>query len=211
VDDLSRMPSLGIPYVSGVMHSDLSSGVLSNMMLVMDRDGRVVDRYAKTILVPFGEYRPFFVSWLPTISNLKAGDGPKAIDNWAPAICYEIIFSDRLIAGSPEFILNISNDDWFGISRGPHMHLDMARAQAIETGLPVIRAGQSGISAIIDSRGRVLQSLPLGAKGIIDGRVPPAEMTVYRRIGLNGMMLLIVLLSGAILGACALFGKRADS
>ncbi|MDR3208843.1 MAG: apolipoprotein N-acyltransferase [Rickettsiales bacterium] len=208
VNDVVKMPSLGIPYIAGVNYRKLmlkngvynpSYGDLYNKMWLMDKNGNLTDSYAKSTLLPFGEYQP--LPFLPSLGKKTPGDGPKIIQNFVPSICYEIIFSDRLVVGEPEFIVNISDDNWFGASRGPYLHLDMARNQAIETGLPVIRANQSGISAVIDSRGRIVKSLGLYEKGIIDAKVPPAEMTVYRKIGLNKTMLGIILLSGFILVA----------
>jgi apolipoprotein N-acyltransferase len=201
------MPALGTRLVVGSVYYE--DGKLYNAMLLADKDGNVVDKYFKHHLVPFGEYRPFG-DIIPTPGRLASGAGPKLMDNFAAAICYEIVFSDSLVpAGAkPEFILNITNDAWFGRSWGPRQHLDMARRQAIETGLPVARANYSGISAIIDSRGRVLASLPLGERGVLDGKIPPAEMTVSRGIGLNGVMLAIVLLCGAILAAGGCGARR---
>ncbi|MDR2269119.1 MAG: apolipoprotein N-acyltransferase [Rickettsiales bacterium] len=203
-----KLPPLGIPMAAGVIYSD---GVdLYNGLALADGDGNINDIYLKAHLVPFGEYR---VLWklVPTHSDLKSGPGPKLMGDFAPAICYEIIFSDSLIprGSEPKFILNISNDGWFGTSSGPYQHLDMARLQALETGLPVIRANHIGISAIIDANGNVLQSIPHGKSGILDGVVPGHRNTVYRNIGLNNMMLIIIFLCGFIL---AVFRRKsADS
>jgi len=199
IDSRIRMPALGVPLVAGVVYFEV--GKPYNAMIMTNAEGEVIDKYFKFHLVPFGEYRPFG-DIIPTPGQLSAGPGPRIMGNFAPAICYEIVFSDSLINRGeyPEFILNITNDAWFGTSIGPHQHLDMARRQAIETGLPIVRANHSGISAFIDARGRVLQSLPLEEQGVLDGYVPAAHsVTVYRRIGLNGTMLMIILASGLIL------------
>jgi len=197
----SALPATGAPLVAGAVMWD---GRMYNAMVLADAMGRPTDWYWKAHLVPFGEYRPFG-DWIPTPGQLTAGPGPAVMragdKSFAPAICYEIVFSDSLIPTGerPDFILNITNDAWFGFSSGPHQHLDMARRQAIETGLPVIRANQAGISAIIDGNGTVLQRLELNRTDVLDGRLPKGRMTVYRHIGLNGMMLLILLLCGFIL------------
>ncbi|MDR3208582.1 MAG: apolipoprotein N-acyltransferase [Rickettsiales bacterium] len=204
-----KLPALGVPLAAGAVYSDYTGTF--NAMLLADKDGNVADVYLKAHLVPFGEYR---VLWklVPAIANLTPGPGPKLMGGFAPAICYEIIFSDSLLpAGAlPRFILNISNDGWFGNSSGPHQHLDMARRQAIETGLPIVRANHSGISAIIDASGRIVKSLPLDMVGVLDGEVPPASLTVYRRIGLNGTMLIIVLVCGLLLLPRPRFCRRQD-
>jgi apolipoprotein N-acyltransferase len=202
-DNQAKMPALGLPLVVGSVYYE--NGKLYNAMLLADKGGNVVDKYFKHHLVPFGEYRPFG-DIIPTPGRLEAGNGPKLMNGFVPAICYEVVFSDSLIpkGANPKFIMNITNDAWFGRSWGPRQHLDMARRQAIETGLPVARANYSGISAIIDSRGRILKSIPLGGQGVLDGKIPAAHETIYRKIGLNGVMLIIVLICGILL----LFRRR---
>ena len=192
------MPALGVPLVVGATY--IENGRVYNAMVLTDKDGNIVDRFFKFHLVPFGEYAP--IPFIPTPANLSRGAGPQMMANFVPAICYEIIFSDSLVprGARPDFILNITNDAWFGKLSGPFQHLDMTRRQAIETGLPVVRANYGGISAIIDANGRVVQSLGLGVRGVIDGKIPPSRHpTIYSRIGLNGMMLLIILLSAPFL------------
>lgn len=219
------MPPLGVPLIFGAIYYKNSN--FYNSMALTDENGKIVDVYFKSHLVPFGEYRPLG-DWLPSPGRLTPGPGPRVMavprkggTMFAPAICYEIVFSDSLIktppvafgdtrsAGPgqdiPGFIVNITNDAWFGTSSGPYQHLDMTRRQAIETGLSVIRANQSGISAIIDAKGRVIQRLELNESGVIDGYVPSGYISLYRRIGLHNTMLLIVVLSGMIL---VLFKKR---
>jgi apolipoprotein N-acyltransferase len=198
MDVRAKMPALGTPLAAGSVYYE--DGKIYNALLLADEKGNIVDKYFKSHLVPFGEYRPFG-DIIPTPGQLSAGGGARMMGNFAPAICYEVVFSDSLLPprGKPEFILNITNDAWFGTSSGPYQHLDMARRQALETGLPVVRANYGGISAIIDSNGRVLASLPLGERGILDSFVPAAkETTIYRQIGLNGVMLRIVFLCGLI-------------
>jgi len=196
-----KLPALGASLAAGALVKD--NGNYYNALLLANQDGNVVDMYEKTHLVPFGEYSPFG-PLVPVPMNLTAGQGARELGaGFIPAICYEIIFSDSLfprIGGNPQFILNITNDAWFGNSSGPYQHLDMARRQAIESGLPVIRAANTGISAIIDANGRIVSSLGLNQQGVLNGVVPnDAHLTIYRRIGLHGVMLIIVLVCFALL------------
>ena len=118
------------------------------------------------------------------------GPGPRTLDLGAFGriglqICYEIIFSGQVVDRDhrPDFIFNPSNDAWFG-SWGPPQHLAQARLRAIEEGLPVIRATPTGISAVVDADGRILESLPMHAAGRIDTVVPPAHApTLFARFG----------------------------
>ncbi|MCL2331786.1 MAG: apolipoprotein N-acyltransferase [Proteobacteria bacterium] len=115
---------------------------------------------------------------------------------FAPAICYEIIFTDSLIprdaGAAPQAIVNITNDNWFGKSIGPFQHLDMARRYAIESGLPIARVGYSGISAFVGSDGRVISQLDLGTAGILDGTLSGAHMTPYRTLGRDWTIAIIL-------------------
>lgn len=189
-------------------------GRMYNSMIVADRAGRVVHAYDKAHLVPFGEYGPLGV--MPSPANLASGTGRVALDIdagdgrfvFAPAICYEIIFSDSLIpAGvTPNAIINITNDTWFGRTPGTYQHLDMVRRYAIESGVPVIRANYSGISAFVAPDGRVTSMLPVGRTGVLDGRVNGAHMTAYRALGRDGWILIILIV--ASVGAAAAARRR---
>ncbi|MBQ2005381.1 MAG: apolipoprotein N-acyltransferase, partial [Alphaproteobacteria bacterium] len=186
---------------------------VQNSMIVADKNGQITSVYSKSHLVPFGEYRP--LGFLPSPVNLKAGDGAELIslnvDNggfvFAPAICYEIIFSDSLVpmgaSDMPTAVINITNDNWFGNTPGTYQHLDMVRRYAIESGLPIVRANYSGISAFVLSDGSVLSALPVGTAGSLDGFVWGAHMTPYRMIGMNWW--LIIILGFACIGV---FGTR---
>jgi len=104
----------------------------------------------------------------------------------APLICYEIIFPGAVIAPgtSPGWIVNLTNDAWFGDTSGPRQHLGMAAVRAIESGLPVVRSANTGISAVVDSYGRIIKRLALNVPGVLDGRLPrAANTTLYRLWG----------------------------
>ena len=174
-----------------------------NSMIVAGSDGTISNIYSKSHLVPFGEYSLF--GFMPSPAHLARGGGAEIISIdingsefvFAPAICYEIIFSDSLIPNSelqPHAIINITNDTWFGKTPGTYQHLDMVRRYAIESGIPVIRANYSGISAFVLSDGEILTSLPIGQSGVLDGTVWGAHKTIYRTVGRNGMMIIILLI-----------------
>lgn len=171
-----------------------------NSIYVLDHDVSVRGLYDKVHLVPFGEYLPFqdFMESLGLLQLTKIRGGylageqhkPLAIPGAPPAlplICYEIIFPDEARAyegDRPAWIINLTNDGWFGLSSGPYQHFQQARVRAIELGLPLVRAANTGISAVVDPLGRIVASLPLGVDGVLDARLPqPAPATVYTRIG----------------------------
>jgi apolipoprotein N-acyltransferase len=136
--------------------------------------------------------------------SFEAGSGPHSLPvPGAPEagflICYEVVFPDRLVdAGNrPRWLVNVTNDGWFGHTSGPYQHLAQAQLRAIEQGLPIVRAANSGVSAIIDPYGRVVQSLALGTQGIIDAPLPEAiAPPFYARLG---DLLLVVEIIVAIL------------
>lgn len=177
-----------------------SDGKLYNSMVVAGTDGEIEKIYSKSHLVPFGEYRPFG-DIIPTPGQLEAGTGAEIINvdgfSFAPAICYEIIFSDSLVPDNetPDAIINITNDTWFGNTPGTYQHLDMVRRYAIESGLPIVRANYSGISAFVSSDGDVLTQIPVANVGYMDGVVYGAHITPYRKIGRDGCMIIILLFS----------------
>jgi apolipoprotein N-acyltransferase len=113
---------------------------------------------------------------------LEIPGAPRAL----PLICYEIIFPGDIVSRNerPSWIINLTNDGWFGISTGPYQHLQQARLRAIEQGLPVIRAANTGISAVIDPLGRIVARLGLGLEGVLDSNLPSAiPPTLYARTG----------------------------
>ena len=163
-----------------------------NAIQIIASGGHILDSYDKMHLVPFGEYLPFQAifdrlglhQFVHVPGGFEAGSGPRlllipGLPAAAPLICYEAIFPGEAVStGSsgerPGLILNVTNDAWFGMTAGPYQHFAQARLRAIEEGLPLIRAANTGISAIVDPYGRVEAELPLGTEGILDGKLPQA-------------------------------------
>jgi apolipoprotein N-acyltransferase len=175
---------------------------------VNDR-GEIVARYDKAHLVPFGEYVPFrdllpIDKITPGAVDLSPGPGPKTIDlpglpAFAPLVCYEAIFPGGVIDENnrPAWILNVTNDAWYGRSSGPYQHFAIARTRAVEEGLPLVRVANNGISAVVDPVGRVLARTNLDAIGYVDSALPArVPRTPYARAG--NWMLLGLLLLGAM-------------
>jgi apolipoprotein N-acyltransferase len=111
-----------------------------------------------------------------------------------PFICYEVIFPNEAQPSGerPGWLVNITNDGWFGISSGPYQHLQQARVRTIELGLPLVRAANTGISAVIDPLGRVVKSLPLGTEGVLDASLPRRiDPPLYARTGDGGVALVV--------------------
>ncbi|GJL95719.1 MAG: apolipoprotein N-acyltransferase [Hyphococcus sp.] len=160
---------------------------------------RAVGAYDKHHLVPFGEYLPFYgllnavgLAQLAPYgdSGFAAGPGPRVMNaggpSFAPLICYEVIFPGALYPKGerPEWLLTVTNDAWFGDTSGPRQHLDQARLRSIETGLPMARSANTGISAMVDAKGRILQRVPLYESGKIESALPaPLPPTLYERLG----------------------------
>jgi len=170
-----------------------------NSIYAIDHSGSIVALYDKVHLVPFGEYLPFqhvlerlgFQELTKQRGGFLSGDRRRLIAIPAsppalPLICYEIIFPNAVVPPGPRpgWIVNVTNDGWFGVSSGPYQHFQQARVRAIEEGLPVVRAANTGISAVIDPLGRIINSLPLAREGVIDSPLPrPVRPTLYARVG----------------------------
>jgi apolipoprotein N-acyltransferase len=184
-----------------------------NSIYVIDHDGSILSVYDKTHLVPFGEYLPFqdFLESLGLMQLTKlpggfiAGERRRAMSvprapRFLPYVCYEVIFPGEAMPSGetrPGWLLNLTNDGWFGISTGPYQHLQQARARSIELGLPMVRAANTGVSAVIDPLGRIVRSLPLGAEGVMDANLPRRiDPTLYARTGDIGVA---VVFSAALL------------
>ncbi len=193
-----------------------------NSLTVVKPDGSIGARYDKHHLVPFGEYVPLgdltndlfaigaFASSLG--AGYTAGDGPKLIDfgpelgRALPLICYEAVFPQDVNA-APEradWLLQITNDAWFGTLSGPFQHADQARMRAIEQGLPLVRVANTGVTAVYDARGRMRAALPFGTMGHLDATLPgPLPAPPFARYGEIPVLVL--------LGGLALFLIRRQS
>lgn len=187
-----------------------------NSILVVDRDGVVRSVYDKVVLVPFGEYLPLegvlerlgLSQLAHTPGGFSAGTlrQPLAIPGApaaAPLICYEAIFPDAAVPPGerPAWIVNVTNDAWFGLTPGPYQHFHEARLRAVEQGLPLVRAANTGISAVVDGYGRVRSELGLGLQGVLRAGLPAAlHATPFARIG-DGILLLevVALLLAAVI------------
>ncbi|MCK6417402.1 MAG: apolipoprotein N-acyltransferase [Alphaproteobacteria bacterium] len=162
--------------VTGMLNFDPATQTYQNAVVAIDARGDVVQRYNKHHLVPFGEYIPF-QRWIPLtpvveFEGFAPGPGPQTLTflnpalRIAPAICYEIIFSGALRDHKnppPDLIVNVTNDGWYGRSAGPYQHLDQAIFRAVEEGVPVARAANTGISALQES-------------GFMDNKLPHAKI-----------------------------------
>ncbi len=180
-----------------------------NAMVVLDAQGAVSQSYDKHHLVPFGEYMPlgdlladFGIYGLASRdgNGYSSGPGARLLDfgplgTALPLICYEAVFPHDVNAAParPRFLIQITNDAWFGKGAGPLQHLAQARMRAIEQGLPLARAANTGVSAMIDPQGRVTAALPLNIAGFLDAALPaPLKPTLYSRSGDLPLALLLL-------------------
>jgi apolipoprotein N-acyltransferase len=192
--EIGRMLPDGATLVSGALRvTDTSPGTsqprqVFNSLLAFGKEGRLIASYDKTHLVPFGEYLPLQrvleAIGLQQLSKLRggftAGANPRplmtipAVGSLGPLICYEAIFPKMSFVNEPRprAIINVTNDGWFGNSIGPRQHLHQARVRAVEQGLPLLRAANNGISAVIDPFGRIQGKLDLNVRGTIDKALP---------------------------------------
>jgi apolipoprotein N-acyltransferase len=161
-----------------------------NALAVYNPDGETIATYDKAHLVPLGEYLPFralleplgLSRLAPGVIDFLPGPGARTLDlgeapSVGPMICYEMIFAGEVVARKtrPQWLLNISNDGWFGVSSGPHQHLAQGRMRAIEYGLPMVRSTPTGISAVIDSHGRLTAHIGLSQAGVLTAGLPEAS------------------------------------
>jgi apolipoprotein N-acyltransferase len=196
---LASVTPLGGLLITGAPRAERSADghlVLWNSLFALDDGGHIVASYDKHHLVPFGEYVPLhnllaFAKVTPGAIDFSSGPGPQTISlphlpPASPLICYEAIFPGEVVdpAHRPAWLLNVSNDAWFGLSAGPHQHFASARFRTIEEGLPLVRATNDGISAVVDAYGRPIAELGLGETGVLDATLPAAlAPTPYARWG----------------------------
>jgi apolipoprotein N-acyltransferase len=192
-------------------------GEIWNSLHALDDRGDIVATYDKVHLVPFGEYTPLrtllgFAKLTVGARDFSAGPGLATLElpglpAFSPLICYEVIFPGAVKAAeapAPRWLLNLTNDAWFGDSSGPYQHFASARIRAVEEGLPLVRAANNGISAVMDSYGRVIDRIDLNDRGVIDANLPEAanQRTIYSYAG--NLLYLIEL----ILTTCVMFVAR---
>ena len=205
----------GVPALVGAVRFG-ADGRPRNTLFALSDGGTIVGRYDKWHLVPFGAFQP---SWFPLGVQVVPGGGFAAgsrptvlrvpsLPPFGPLICYEAIFSGQVTgpAGRPDWLVNITNDAWFGDSSGPRQHLAAARMRAVEEGLPLMRAANTGISAAFDGFGRELARLHMNVTGVLTVSLPPPlPATLYSRAGL-----FIPLGLAGVLLAISLAGRRAS-
>ncbi|HEX8164372.1 MAG TPA: apolipoprotein N-acyltransferase [Beijerinckiaceae bacterium] len=182
-----------------------------NSIQVVSDDGTILATYDKSHLVPFGEYFPHVLDaalrglglrqFVHVPGGFEAAERRKALavpglPPVAATVCYEAIFPGEAVpeGARPGLILNVTNDAWFGITPGPHQHYAQARLRAVEEGLPLVRAANNGISAVVDPYGRALGLLPLGVDGVLDAGLPaaiwPTSFSNLGRILFTALLLL---------------------
>ncbi len=186
-----------------------------NSIYVIDHDGTILSVYDKLHLVPFGEFLPFqsameklgFTQLTKVQGGFIPGTRRRPVElprtpRVLPLICYEVVFPGDIAARDerPAWIVNVTNDGWFGNSAGPYQHLQQARLRAIEEGLPIVRAANTGVSAVIDPLGRLVAQLGLGTEGVLDASLPSAiGPTIYSRTGDIPAAVLVVLALAIVL------------
>jgi apolipoprotein N-acyltransferase len=183
-----------------------------NSLYAITSRGDIAAEYDKAHLVPFGEYLP--LRWMIPFEKLTGGMGDfiagpglttldlRGLPPFSPQICYEVIFSGAVTSRSsrhdrPQWILNLTNDAWFGLSMGPYQHFAAARLRAVEEGIPLVRVANTGISAVVDGTGQSITEIGLGERGAVDVPLPrpAASFTPFGLLG-NIIPLALSLLAG---------------
>ena len=187
----------------------VSNQSIYNSLFMIDWRNKIIGEYDKNKLVPFGEYLPFshllsklkFLNFEQLTGNFSNGQGGMTVldDNLIiphVLICYEIIFSEFLHSYNQKtnFILNVTNDAWFGRSSGPYQHFSMSILRAVERGLPVVRVANTGISGVIDPFGRVIIKSKLNTEYQNKTILPQkADTTFYTKYGYNPLFSILML------------------
>ena len=200
-DDLRRariadvMPKGGLLFTGGLCRTEPGETPVEiwNSLLTLNDQGNIIAFYDKSHLVPFGEYLPFrktldslfgegsIKKITAGTKDFTAGSGPKSISlpegfpSFSGLVCYEVIFPCAIInlnQNRPGWVINVTNDAWYGKTSGPYQHFEIARFRAIEEGVPLVRVANSGISAVFDAYGRNMGSIGLEKQGILDVFLP---------------------------------------
>lgn len=185
----------------------------ANSLFVINRDGDIEEYYDKHHLVPFGEFIPlkeYLPEWIKPITKVVGdfikGSGNKTFEldkypSFGPLICYEIIFPSEIInkKNKPHWLINVTNDGWYGDSMGPRQHLVTTQLRAVEEGVAIVRVANTGISAVISYTGEILGSIPLGKKDILDIYLPKklSTPTLYGKFG--NYLIVILFLANIIM------------
>ncbi len=208
----ATLPQNTMLITGGIRREVSASGThFFNSTFVVSDEGALIDIYDKVHLVPFGEYlpmRPLLQSigverLVPAPEDFTAGPRFEKIDlrnslSFQPLICYEAIFPQTMLSEEerPNLLVNLTNDGWFGETSGPYQHLAQARIRAVEQGVPLVRAANTGISGLVDSNGRILAEVVLNKKGSFDSELPEIlSPTLYVRMGDSifwGIILVVV-------------------
>jgi apolipoprotein N-acyltransferase len=195
-----------------------------NSLEAIDANANILASYDKSHLVPFGEYVPLRAilpinKITPGTIDFSAGPGPRTIripgvPPFSPLICYEAIFPGAVVDANdrPDWLLNITNDAWYGYTSGPFQHFAIARVRAVEEGLPLVRDGNNGISGVVDAYGRVDRKFALDGVGVLDvslpAKLPP---TLYAQFGDWGFVALFAALVLCVAAPRLPRGRRAVS
>ncbi|SLN72948.1 apolipoprotein N-acyltransferase [Ruegeria meonggei] len=207
--DVVAKAAQGTPVFLGIQRGD--GPRIYNSMIYLNEDGQQQGLYDKHHLAPFGEYVPFgdvmakfgiYGMAAITGHGFSAGPGAALMDagklgKALPLICYEAVFTQDVLSapGRADFLLQITNDAWFGTRSGPYQHLAQAQMRAIEQGLPMMRSANTGVSAMIDPLGRITDALALGQAGYVDAELPaPMAPTFYSRLGDNPVIFALLVL-----------------
>ncbi len=203
--DIASLVGDGAFVITGAARVEMAPGKdprFFNSIEIVGRDGLLGERYDKQRLVPFGEYLPFgsvldrvgLTQFVQAPGGFSVGAGRSALDvpglpTAKPLICYEAIFPVEIgdafsRAPRPGWLLNVTDDAWFGTTPGPYQHYAQARLRAVELGLPLVRVANSGVSAVVDGYGREIVAAPLGVEDVLDADLPvPAPPTWQSRFG----------------------------
>ncbi len=201
-----------IDYLMGVFTFDSNNAHVYNSVMTL---GSELGFYRKQHLVPFGEYIPFrgLLTFLERyidlpMADISKGEGRPLVSlkghPVGASICYEAVYGNEVINAMPEakFLINVSNDAWFGDSLAPHQHLEITRSRAVETGRYLLRSTNTGISAVIDPHGTIINKSVQFQDDVVRATISPhTGITPYARWGNRGIMSIVF---GSLLGLCAL-------
>lgn len=212
LDEIAKAVPKNGAVITGSLHAEFTKGgflgKMFNSLIVINSKGNLYSRYDKSHLVPFGEYVPFrTILPIEKITqgsmDFSEGEGVETINapnfpSFSGLICYEVIFPGKVVDRSnpPKVIINVTNDAWYGNTSGPYQHFQMARVRAVEEGIPLIRSANNGISAVIDSYGRVVYATKLSTTAILDSPLPAENLyiTTYGRFGAATTIIMVALM-----------------